>query len=66
MKVFCKTIGSYDKSKDRAALKDKKQCMAVMIVIFIEWFVHVEKKLAPALCHGNSMLQNRMYDTKGN
>jgi len=45
---------------DRAALKDKKQCMTVMVVILIEWFVHMEKKLAPALCHGNSMLTEQI------
>ena len=59
-------MGSYVESKDRAALKDKKQCIAVMIVTFIWWLVHMEKKLALALRHGNSMLHNRMYDTKEN
>jgi len=30
-------VGSYVEIKDRAALWDKKQCITVMIIIFIEW-----------------------------
>jgi len=53
-------MGSYVESKDKATKKEKKLCRAVILVILIECFVHMEKKLALTLCHENSMVLNKM------